>query len=194
MKRPGKHRIVDRKTPRSGKSTKSRPSAPRATPQRASEIRSSIIVSKDATNFFGNWIAFNAYYGGGPDPELRRAMNAVQDGISSAAATRFLETCKADIAFFRRLPPGDMRLAANAEVFRRASTQHLAIVFDESVDVVVRASHVIGVVYQVRCNLMHGQKNMNYGRNQRLVRVSNNVLSALWKAISETSEEGITNS
>jgi hypothetical protein len=90
-----------------------------------------------------------------------------------------LDSLAPEIRFYATLPPGDMRLIGHPARFRARTTADLQVVVDASRSASERLAHLLAVVYQVRCNLFHGQKNPADFRSHQLIRAGHRVLSAL---------------
>lgn len=138
----------------------------------------------NSQEFISDWVSFNTLYNTlNVGSERDRLMNLIEQLIPALDAERIL-TCLTDpIAFFSQLPPGNMRLDTADPDFRRRCSEDLTIVNNTSVDSVKRLSHLMSVVYQVRCNLLHGDKDPDVQRDNDLVdrskQVMNEVLPAL---------------
>jgi hypothetical protein len=79
-------------------------------------------------------------------------------------------------------------LGANAPQFRAASQRYAAIYRNRDETAVTRLAAVGSVLYQVRCNLIHGGKSPDDRRDTMLVRESVAVLRVLVPAIEENFE------
>lgn len=132
------------------------------------------------TRFTQLWLAFNAIYGGEPDARERaRVRAAIRNHVSESAARRILRTSDVAIERILAIPPGDMRLSQWDTSFRRASRQQAKLYRNGSKTAVNRLAAVGGILYQVRCNLLHGSKDPLDQRDQMLVRESIRVLDLL---------------
>ena len=130
--------------------------------------------------FANAWMAFNSLYGGEPDAdERRRVMALVRRLISKAQARRILSQIAPVVDRLLKVPPGDMRREHWDPAFRRVS-QRLARQYHlSSADAVSRLAAVAGILYQVRCNLIHGSKDPTVQRDRDLVRHSLSVLMVM---------------
>lgn len=136
-------------------------------------------MPQEWTRFLQLWIAFNAIYGGEADARERaRIKAAIRKNISEAAARRILG--RTDVAIDRILatPPGDTRLGPFDAEFRRASREQ-ARLYKTSKRALDKLVATGGILYQVRCNLVHGGKHPVDVRDQMLVRESARVLEVL---------------
>jgi hypothetical protein len=123
------------------------------------------------------WLAFNAIYGGEPDLRERARVKAcVRRLVSRARARAVLRASHVPISRILSIPPGDMGLDARDPAFRRATRREARIAANPSADAVERLASVAAVLYQVRCNLLHGSKDPDDGRDEMLVRESARVL------------------
>jgi len=123
--------------------------------QLAFRIRTSAPI--DWGEFTRLWIAFNAMYGGEADrSERARAMACVRRNIDESAARRTLRLLKDPIERILAIPPGDMLLNRWDPSFRAASRRCVARYRERTETAVGRLAAVAGVLYQVRCNLVHG--------------------------------------
>lgn len=130
--------------------------------------------------FSNLWIAFNAMYGGELGRKERaRVMACIRKYFSENAALRVLRASTPAINRVLALPPGDMRLDRLDPAFRAASQRCAALYRNPKETAVGRLAGVAGVVYQVRCNVLHGSKDPNSGRDRMLVRESVHILRVL---------------
>lgn len=137
------------------------------------------------------WMAFNAIYGGEPDSRERaRVMNCIRRSISEHTALRVLRTVNRSVDRILDVPPGNLLLNRFRPEFRAASQRCAALYRNRRESAVGRLAAVGGVLYQVRCNLIHGDKNPDSERDKMLVRESLAVLRILVPALE--SELGVT--
>lgn len=130
------------------------------------------------------WSAFNAVYGGEPDKKERaRVMGSIRGRFSHRSALRVLRSATKSIDKILALPPGNMLLEQWNPSFRAASQRCAALYRDRNASPVDRLAAVGGVLYQVRCNLVHGSKDPRSARDRMLVHESVLVLRALVPAL-----------
>lgn len=130
------------------------------------------------------WSAFNAVYGGEPDPKERaRVVTCIRRRFSQRGALRTLRAVTKSIDKILALPPGNMLLDVRDPAFRAASQRYVGLYRDPSATAVARLAAVGGVLYQVRCNLIHGSKDPRSSRDLMLVQESVVVLRALIPAL-----------
>jgi len=123
-------------------------------------------------------MAFNAIYGGEPDRRERsRVMAAVRRQFNQTAAKRVLRASKADIDKILKIPPANLLLNVLDPKFRAATHRLTAMYRNKGETAVGRLSAVAGILYQIRCNLMHGSKDPNIPRDKILVSASVVVLA-----------------
>jgi hypothetical protein len=133
-----------------------------------------------------HWMAFNALYGGEPDERERaRVMSAIRRFISKQSAKVVLRDVDASMQRIVQLPPGDMRLARWDPLFRAVSQKYKRMYADNRGDPVSRLAAAGAILYQVRCNLIHGSKNPDDKRDRMLVAESLRVLSVLVPALAK---------
>lgn len=127
--------------------------------------------------FIQDWVSFNTCYNTVEGRRERdRLTDIVRQCISPDEAIRLLDDLAEHIAFFTLLPPGNDRKAPHDPDFRRQSTQDLEVVNDLAATPPERLAHLMSVVYTVRCNLVHGDKDPDLERDRDLVRHSRVVL------------------
>jgi hypothetical protein len=127
--------------------------------------------------FVQEWVSFNTCYNDISGPTERdRLMGAIRKYLPAAEAGVALQKLSDPIQYFSRLPPGDMRKGPHNPLFRSRSTDDLNIVNDPLADPVERLAHLMSVVYQIRCNLIHGDKDPDVARDRELVRESKRVI------------------
>ena len=137
-------------------------------------------------DFTSLWMAFNALYGGEPDERERaRVMAAVRRHLAEHAARAVLRGAAAAIERIVAIPPGSMAMEYWHPAFRRASRRLVRVYRTRSASPVAKLAAVAGILYQIRCNLIHGSKDPNNPRDRMLVRESVRVLSLLLPAIED---------
>lgn len=133
----------------------------------------------DWQGFIQDWISFNTLYTQAQgNTERDQVMNMVRQAVGADQAVDLLASLLEPIAFFTQLPPGNMRHDRANPRFRQRSEADLAVVNDAAQDPVERLAHLMSVVYQIRCNLLHGEKDPINDRDRDLVQRSYVVLSA----------------
>lgn len=133
----------------------------------------------DWQGFIRDWISFNTLYTlvrGGSERE--QVMNMVRQTVAVDQSEEFLASLLEPITFFTQLPPGNMRYDRADPRFRQQSEADLTVVNDAAQDPVERLARLMSVVYQIRCNLLHGEKDPINDRDRDLVQWSYVVLSA----------------
>jgi hypothetical protein len=132
-------------------------------------------------NEFSNlWMAFNAIYGGEADQRERaRVMASIRRNLSERSALRVLRSVTKSVDRILEVPPGNMMLNQWDPKFRAASQRCSALYRDKSETAIGRLAATAGVLYQVRCNLLHGSKDPHNQRDRMLVAESLAILRAL---------------
>lgn len=134
--------------------------------------------------FANLWMAFNALYGGDPDEKERsRVMRTVRSHVSAKDARHLLSRHRAAIARITSAPPGDMRRESWDPRFRAASRRCIQRYESQTEPVQGKLAAVAGLLYQVRCNLLHGSKDPDSARDRMLVSASLEILEDLVPAI-----------
>ncbi len=129
------------------------------------------------------WMAFNAIYRGQPDSKERaRVVSAIRNGISKHKAKVILQAVEHAINRIVQLPPGNMIMDEWDPKFRAASRKYKRIYGNKSEDPVSRLAAVAAILYQVRCNLIHGSKDPTNARDRMLIKESMRVLRAIMEA------------
>ena len=132
------------------------------------------------SEFSGLWMAFNAIYGGEPDQRERsRVISAIRKNMTERRSLRVLRAVTKSVDKILAIPPANMLLDRRDTRFRAASQRYAAMYRNKSETAVGRLAAVAAVLYQVRCNLIHGSKDPEVERDQMLVRESLAVLNAL---------------
>ena len=140
---------------------------------------------KEWSRFSTLWMAFNAIYGGEPDARERsRAMSAVCRHLSESRAKTLLQECDVPVDRILAVPPGDMQLDRWDPRFRRASRELARAVLSRA-KARVRLAAMAGILYQVRCNLIHGSKDPQEQRDRMLVKDSVRILELLVPALED---------
>lgn len=126
------------------------------------------------------WSSFNQFYNAESDgSERSRAMNSILNHMSESQAQNLLVRLTDSIAFFTRLPPADMRRNKADEGYRLKGKQDLDIVNDSHKASLERIAHLVSVLYQVRCNLVHGEKDPDSKRDHEVVSWSLDALNKI---------------
>jgi hypothetical protein len=142
------------------------------------------VAPEDWQEFSALWMAFNAIYGGEPDQRERgRVTSAIRRFVDEPTANRVLRASQPSIERIAAIPPGDMRRDSRDPRFRAASQRCIAIYRAADQPAVVRLAGVGGLLYQVRCNLLHGSKDPGNERDRMLVTESLAVLRELVPAL-----------
>lgn len=132
------------------------------------------------SEFSGLWMAFNAIYGGEPDRRERsRVISSIRKNMTERRSLKVLRAVTKSVDRILGITPGNMLLDRWAPRFRAASQRYAAMYRNKSETAVGRLAAVATVLYQVRCNLIHGSKDPEVERDQMLVRESLAVLNAL---------------
>lgn len=118
-------------------------------------------------------MSFNTFYNQEADrSERTRAMNAIRHNVTDAQSQSLLSQLSDEIVFFTRLPPADTRKQLADPLYRQGSQDDLNIVNDLNQNASERLASLISVLYQVRCNLMHGDKDPDSKRDREVVKWS----------------------
>jgi len=122
--------------------------------------------------FRRDWTAFNAIYTGtkrSGDSEDGMVNRAILKFFDDADASACLNDIPADaVKALLRLPPGDDRFTP-ADPKYRAKTKALAAVYASGATASEKLSALMRVVYQVRSNMIHGEKDPDFWRDKSLV-------------------------
>lgn len=130
--------------------------------------------------FSNLWMAFNAIYGGEPDQRERaRVMASVRKNMNERRSLKVLRAVTKSVDRILKIPPGNMLLNRYDPNFRAASQRYSAMYRNKSETTISRLAAVAAVLYQIRCNLIHGAKDPQVKRDQMLVRESLAVLRSL---------------
>lgn len=125
------------------------------------------------------WMAFNAMYGGEPEGlERSRVMRILRVRLSEARSRAILRQCSVAADRILRVPPGDMLFEQWNPKFRRRSRE-LARAYRKGASSNAKLVALGGILYQVRCNLVHGSKDPREERDRMLVRESTRVLEIM---------------
>jgi hypothetical protein len=136
-----------------------------------------------ADRFARQWAGFNAIYNAFSGSERGRLMKAIESGLTIEQAQAILNTAAASIKFFTALPPGDMRVASSDRRFRARTEEDMRAVNDATLSPSARLAYLLSVVYQIRCNLLHGEKNVADARDERLVREGEVIVATAVEAL-----------
>ena len=128
------------------------------------------------------WMAFNALYNAvreKSDLEARAVTNVIRLFFDAQTAQVCLDRIgPGRVAELVAIPPGDDRLNPGDPHYREKATASAKIV-NRSDDPVERLAALMAIVYQVRCNLLHGSKDPEVMRDQALVATCTPILEVV---------------
>lgn len=140
--------------------------------------------------FLRLWAAFNSLYSEETNPhERERAIQVVWRYISAPRALVLIEETVNAAREIIATPPGDMRKDASDPQFREQTNRCAAGYSDSTRPSNERIASLMGVIYQVRCNLLHGDKDPDDARDMVLIRSSNTVLESVLPALEDAIRE-----
>ena len=123
------------------------------------------------------WVAFNNQYAAYSGNQREKIERYIDDRVSEEIALGILDDQSDQIEFLLSRPVIDMR--SNGR-----NTQHLINAFRSSKDAVEKLKSILLIAYQVRCNLVHGQKSPDRNRDRNLCECSGAVLSTVLNSTS----------
>jgi len=136
--------------------------------------------------FSNLWMAFNAIYGGEPDRKERsRVIAAIRKHMGTRQALAVLRRITRRVDRLLAVPPGNMMIESWDPSFRAASQKYAAMYRNKKETAVSRLAAVAAVLYQVRCNLIHGSKDPQVERDRMLVAESLAILTVLVPALEQ---------
>ena len=164
---------------------------PRGSPYEQARLASRWLHEADDrfwSDFPRYWMAFNALYNAvvnEGEPEIASVMRVIQLFVDPPSA----ESCLHDIGRdrIRRLmavPPGDDRIPATHPNYRKKTSTQVES-FRTSGDPVKRLATLMAIIYQVRCNLVHGSKDPTVMRDQELVSTCTPILEIVVSRLAE---------
>ena|GEM_PF-1780487 len=134
--------------------------------------------------FSNLWMAFNAIYGGEPDRKERsRVISSVRRNLNDRQALSVLRHVARSVDRLLEIPPGNMMIEYWDSSFRAASQRYAAMYRNRKETPVGRLAAVSAILYQVRCNLIHGDKDPQVERDRMLVAESLQILNILVRAL-----------
>jgi hypothetical protein len=128
------------------------------------------------------WLTFNALYAK-TNSERRDLMDFIRTHISDDQATIILNDLVDEMNYYAFLPPGNMRVGPGHSSFRERSTFDLRIANDGTEPPSLRLAHLLAAVYQVRCNLFHGRKELDDPRSQRLAEAGYRIVDLVLRVV-----------
>ncbi len=121
------------------------------------------------TNF---WIAFNNLYGPDGAREIDRIVGFLSDNTTTTQASKVIQDHPDQIAYLLSEPVIDMR--GNGR-----DTAEAIVAFHGTADPLEQLRQLFRVIYQVRCNLLHGQKSPTVVRDEHLCNCSAPIVAAV---------------
>lgn len=129
--------------------------------------------------FLKLWMAFNAIYNVREKEHVEREqVRRSVDYIEEHRAAELLDRLHDAARQLAEDPPGDMRYASDSPAFYAAVKQDVEALRDGGGSATQKMGALLALVYQVRCNLIHGNKDPGRERDLQLIQVSNTVLQA----------------
>lgn len=134
-----------------------------------------------AEDFRRSWLTLHAYstefdHGGDQRAIL---INAIESTIDDTTAETIIDSFSSDINYLNNNPVGDLRFTEQNSRFRRNSLRDIQNVLDLNIPAATRLGNLLCVIYQVRCNLEHGRKQLGIERSQRLFDIGNRIISSV---------------
>ena len=151
--------------------------------QRALDIINNLggVVSE----FRDNWLAVQAYstaYENGGD-QRKTIIDAIESSLSEESCRLILTEFENDIQYLHDSPVGNLRLKDTDEKFYHNGSRDIQAVLNTDNSSQIRLASLVCVVYQIRCNLDHGHKELTVVRSQKLFDVGNRVILAVIQAL-----------
>ena len=136
------------------------------------------------------WMAFNALYNAvrrNGEPEVEAVIRVIRLFYDAPNAEACLTETNAHIEALIAVPPGDDRRRPTAPNYREKAT-YFVNQFRRSSDPVERLAAIMAIVYQVRCNLVHGSKDPVVMRDQDLVSACTPILAVVVSRLQDIME------
>lgn len=158
--------------------------------QRALDIINNLggVVSE----FRDNWLAVQAYsavYENGGD-QRQTIVNAIDDSLSIDTCQTLLSSFNDDIQYLYNNPVGNLRFAKDDVSFFRNGSRDIEIVINSGYSSKLRLANLICVIYQVRCNLDHGHKELTTDRSKKLFEICNRIILNVIEALVPLTKAG----
>ena len=131
------------------------------------------------------WMAFNALYNyvhQDGDTEKSAISEVLNRYMSNKDAASCLAKHSYEIRGLIELPPGDDRLEPDDPRYRE-KTIRLVAEMEQAREPIHKLISIMLIVYQVRCNLLHGSKDDRVMRDQELVAVCTPILQTVVSAL-----------
>jgi hypothetical protein len=126
------------------------------------------------------WMGFSAFYNHFEgNAERERLMAVKTHSMSDEQAKRVLDDCRSAIEYLAAFPPGDMRRDSSHPAFYRRAKEDMRAVLDDRLSTRKQLAHLVAVVYQVRCNLFHGEKDPRNERDSKLIGASDTIMESV---------------
>lgn len=141
-------------------------------------------AAKIARDFFSTWAAFNTLYSfSTAQREVQQIMECLRTELSEDVAAAIINECRREAEFYLDTPPGDMRYHRGHPEFRRKAAMHLKVYRNVDHSAVERVANLVAAVYQVRCNLLHGNKNPQNRRAANLIVYGEHIVETVLRKI-----------
>ena len=137
-----------------------------------------------AEEFRHKWLTIHAF-----STEFERGdqrvtlIDTIEHSLSEENAEEIMLSLSDEMEYLRDNPVGDLRFEDADPRFYRNSRQDITQSFLEDRSFSNRLGHLICVVYQVRCNVEHGRKELGSARSQKLFVISNKIMDMVIAAL-----------
>lgn len=128
----------------------------------------------DTFDKFNNlWISFNNFYSSRRSISDRMKISEfITDHITEIKANEILSSCNKEISYLVSIPVIDMRGSGHD------TTQNITSFLNSTTNI-EKIKQILIIIYQVRCNVMHGDKSPTRDRDIQLCESSAKILELL---------------
>jgi len=143
-----------------------------------------------AADFRNKWLTIQAFSAEFERRNQRKTLlNTVNTCLSEVDASKLLDSYSEDITYLRNNPVGNLALETTHDNFYQNAQKDIDEVFNAENCAVKSVGFLLCVIYQVRCNVEHGKKQLGTERSQKLFGISNKILDSIVELLLKQAEE-----
>jgi hypothetical protein len=142
-----------------------------------------------AVEFRNKWLTIQAFSSEFERRNQRKTLiNTVSTCLSEEDALKLLDLYSEDIDYLRSNPVGNLSLAETHDNFYRNAQSDINEVGKTENSAAKSVGFLLCVIYQVRCNVEHGKKQLGTARSQKLFGISNKILNSIIELLLKEAE------
>jgi hypothetical protein len=142
-----------------------------------------------AVDFRNKWLTIQAFSSEFERRNQRETLiKTVNNCLAEAEARKLLDLYSEDIDYLRSNPVGNLSLEETHDNFYQNAQRDINEVDKASNSAAKSVGFLLCVIYQVRCNVEHGKKQLGTARSQKLFGISNKILDSIIELLLKEAE------